>query len=350
MIDAILLCIGFDSLFLKLRSNFEHLRYVRMSITLDAIIGIIDLVLGIKIYCKSKKSMLIAILLIFLIFIRCIFFTAMNWFILLDFVFLVMLFLSLKFYVIGNTRHLKKLKHLVAWLSVILALFFGIFGSYTLRDQFSNLKTVVDAVYFTVTTYTTVSYGDILPVTQDAKIFTMLMVVIGIGSLMTTFTIIVIPMVQNKLKGIFNIMEKMANMKDHVIICGYTKLSKAIITTLNRQSIPYLVIEKNDEKAKELEKINATFIIGDHSIKDSLNKANMEHAKMIMCVFENDAENILAIMTIKKFLSNYEWGKNIKILTSIENDDNSELCKSIGVDKIVSPAAVVANSLLDGAI
>ena len=145
-------------------------------------------------------------------------------------------------------------------------------------------------------------------------------------------------------------MEKMANMKDHVIICGYTKLSKAIITTLNRNSISYLVIEKNEEKAKELEKINATFIIGDHSMKDALNNANMKHSKMVMCVFENDAENILAIMTIKKILSNYEWGKSIRILTSIENDDNFELCKSIGVDKIVSPVSVVANSLLDGAI
>ena len=167
---------------------------------------------------------------------------------------------------------------------------------------------------------------------------------------MTTLTFVFAPMVENKLKGIFNIMEKITNIKDHVIICGYTKLSKAIIANLNKNNIPYIVIDISAERAGELKEINANFIIGSPSMKDVLHKANIENAKAVMCVYENDAENIITIMAVKDILSQIKRGKEIKITTRVENDYNIEKYNLIGVDKIVSPFVLVADSMLDGVI
>ena len=60
-------------------------------------------------------------------------------------------------------------QQLLALTSVLLALSYGMVGSYILRDQFANLKTWLDALYFTVVTYATVGYGDITPLTPQAK-------------------------------------------------------------------------------------------------------------------------------------------------------------------------------------
>ena len=54
-------------------------------------------------------------------------------------------------------------------ISIIIALGYGIVGSYFLRDQFNNLKTLADAVYFTMVTYSTVGYGDIKPMKKGSK-------------------------------------------------------------------------------------------------------------------------------------------------------------------------------------
>jgi len=261
-----------------------------------------------------------------------------------------MLIVALKHHGSENNQSLRRLKEIVAWLSIFMALLFGIFGSYVLRNQYTNLHSWVDAIYYTISTYSTVGYGDVTPITNEAKIFTSLMILIGIGSFMTTLTFVFAPMVENKLKGIFSIMSKITNIKDHVIICGYNKLGKALAISLESSKTPYLVIEKSSDKIQELEEINANFIIDSPSKKEVLIKANIKKATAVMCVFENDAENIITIMAIKEILADTKHGKDIKIITRIENEYNAEKYKSIGVDKIVSPAMLGADAMLNGTV
>lgn len=331
-------------------STYDPDFFDKAAITTESCLGVIEIVLGIGIYRKKKKAMVIAILLVFILLVKCAVFRLLNFSTIIEVLFLFMLIFAFKYHEDDNSRSTRMLKQIVAWVSVILALCFGIFGSYFMRHQYTNINTIVDAVYYTISTYSTVGYGDITPVTDEAKIFTSIMIIIGIGSFMTTLSFVFAPMVENKLKGIFNIMEKITNMKDHVIICGYTKLAKAIISNLNRENVPYIIIDKDSGKVGELEEINANFIIGSPSSKAILNKANIDNARAVMCVFENDAENIITIMAVKDIISAHRRGKDIKVITRIENDYNAEKYNLLGVDKIVSPFALLADSMLEGVV
>ncbi|HBM15608.1 MAG TPA: hypothetical protein DD381_04585 [Lentisphaeria bacterium] len=314
------------------------------------ILGIFELILGIGIYLKKKQAMLLAILMVFVLLIKYIFIRFSIVTAVVEFLFLIMLVIALKHHGATNTQGVRRLKDVVAWLSIFLALLFGIFGSYMLRNQYNNLHSLLDAVYYTITTYSTVGYGDITPITNEAKIFTSLMILIGIGSFVTTLSFVFAPMVENKLKGIFSIMGKITNIKDHVIICGFNRLGKALAVSLENTNKPYLVIEKSADKIPELEEINANFIIDSPSKKEILIKANIKKAVAVMCVFENDAENIITIMAIKEILAESKHSREIKIITRIENDYNAEKYKSIGVDKIVSPANLSSEAMLNGTI
>ncbi len=310
-------------------------------------LGFIELILGTGIYLKKRKAMVLAILLVFILLIKYLFIrfstvTAIN-----EFLFLLMLIVTLRHHGTDNTQNLKTLKEIVAWFSILIALAFGIIGSYLLKDQYENLHSIIDAVYYTVSTYSTVGYGDITPVTDEAKIFTSLMIIIGIGSFMTTLSFVFAPMVENKIKGIFKIMTKISNIKEHVIICGYNKLAKALASSLDKAKIPYLIIEKSSDHIDEIEELNINFIIGIPSKKEVLLKAQIKKATTVMCVFENDAENIITIMAIKEILSESKRPKDLKIITRIENDFNAEKYHSIGVDKIVSPAMLGAEAMLN---
>ncbi len=241
----------------------------------------------------------------------------------------------------GSTSYLQAL----AWISIAIALSYGIVGSYFLREQFTNLKTMVDSVYFTMVTYSTVGYGDITPITQQAKFFTISMILVGLGAFATTFTFVIGPMIQNKLKGVFNIMKRINNIHDHVIICGYTNLGKALIKKFKENNIPFIVLENSMEKRTELEE-EYTTIHGNAYQKDTFINARISHAKSVICAFENDSDNILSILTVNAVLE--ETGnKKTKLISRIDYEENILKARKLGVTDIISPTTMAAASIYD---
>ncbi|ORU22119.1 potassium channel protein, partial [Francisella tularensis subsp. holarctica] len=72
----------------------------------------------------------------------------------------------------------------------LLAISYSVLGLYYLRDEFDGIKNISDAVYFTIVTFSTVSYGDIHPITEEAKLFTISIMIVGIGLFATIITVL----------------------------------------------------------------------------------------------------------------------------------------------------------------
>ena len=130
---------------------------------------------------------------------------------------------------------------IVALFSVLFALGYGIIGSYALRAQFNNLETWIDAVYFTFVTYSTLGFGDIHPLTAEAKIFVISMIPIGVGSFITAIATLLGPALEKRLKGVLGIMKKFQHITNHVIICGYSNVSESVIDELQERDVPFLI-------------------------------------------------------------------------------------------------------------
>jgi voltage-gated potassium channel len=236
-------------------------------------------------------------------------------------------------------------QQVLAWVSIIIALGYGIIGSYFLRDQFNNIKSLADSVYFTMVTYSTVGYGDISPITQEAKFFTISMIMVGLGAFATTFTFVIGPMIENRIKGVFSIMKKINNIRNHVIICGYTNLAKALIKKFKENNVPFIVLENSIEKRTELEEDYMT-IHGITYQKDTFINARISHAKSVICAFESDSENILTILTVKEVLEETNNTKT-KLISRIDYEENIEKARKLGVTDIVSPTTMAAASIVN---
>ena len=105
-----------------------------------------------------------------------------------------------------SDRHRWSYAQVVAVLSIIFALAYGIGGSYLLRAEFDGIETWTDAVYFTVVTYSTLGYGDMFPLSTNARWFVVSMVSIGIGSFFTALTVLLGPLVEHRLRGVFAVL------------------------------------------------------------------------------------------------------------------------------------------------
>ncbi|GEM_PF-2352188 len=345
---SILLALGIDTQFLVLIDsdslNKNTLRYI--GIASGIIIGVWQFFNGIGIYKRHKRAVYSTVLLIFMSSIKYMVFNSFPQMVFINIFFLVFLILIWRFFEKDTSERMRTYQELVAWLTVALALAYGICGSYMLRNHYEGITTMMDAVYYTIITYSTVGYGDIIPKTTEAKIFTITMVLIGLGSFAATVTFIIGPKIESKVKGIFNIMGNLSNMKDHVIICGFSDLAKAIVKHLKLHDIPYVIIDNSLEAVSTQQDDNYIIFKGLISSVKTFEEVNIKKAKAVITVFDRDPENILATLTIKEALENVKHPENIKIITRIENENNIEKARKIGVHEIISPSSMAAKSII----
>lgn len=348
IIVSIFLVFGIDTTIMSLLDGISFSKHsVRYAgITSGIIIGVWQFFNAVGIYKRKKKAVYSTILIVFLSSIKYTIFNSFPQMVFLNLFFLVFMILTWRFFEKDTSQRMKNYQELVAWLTVVLALIYGICGSYMLRDHYDGINTIMDAVYYTIITYSTVGYGDIIPKTTEAKIFTITMVLIGLGSFAATITFIIGPKIESKVKGIFNIMGNLSSMKDHVIICGFSDLAKAIVKHLKLQDIPYVIIDNSLEAVTTQQEDTYIIFKGLISSVKTFEEVNIKKAKAVITVFDRDPENILATLTIKEALETVKHPENVKIITRIENENNIEKARKIGVHEIISPSSMAAKSIL----
>lgn len=237
-------------------------------------------------------------------------------------------------------------KQVIALFSVLFAVSYGVIGSYLLRQEFRNLNTLTDAVYYTFVTFSTVGFGDITPVSQNAKYFTVSMILIGLGSFATALSFIVGPMVEQRMKGVLRMMKKIYDMKNHVILCSYTPLTAWLIRDLQKQGTSFLVIEDRPDRLAELQRLGLWTVPGRSTQRETLRQAGLSHANTVVCAYDEDADNILTILTVKE-LQAEQVNTKLKLIVRVDQEENVDKARTLNVDHIVSPASLAAQAMMD---
>lgn len=232
-------------------------------------------------------------------------------------------------------------------LTFFLAIAYSVLGVYGLKDQFEGIDNFTDAVYFTLVTFSTVGYGDIHPITNEAKIFTVSVMVIGIGVFASVVTLLAGSII-NKITDKFKFQQGASLMNNHLIICGYTEITKCLIKDyFDSQVNDLVIIEKNYQQRfinmdEEQEK---HFIDAESHDYDALKKSNITKAKAIFILNEKDSDNILTLLAIKEVLKGSD--KTPRISIKLDKDESINIANNLGVDQIVSPTKKIAELLIE---
>ena len=240
-----------------------------------------------------------------------------------------------------SERHRWSYAEVIAVLSIIFALAYGIGGAYLLRAEFSGIETWTDAVYFTVVTYSPLGYGDMLPQSTNAKWFAISMVSIGIGSFFTALTVLLGPLIENRLKGVFAVVSKFQKSVDHIhiVVCGYTKVTESIVDELRAWQVPFLIIDGREDFVVHLRNSGLDILHGDPTERAVLEQANLPSAAAVIAATDSDATNTLVALTACS-LREAEDRHKFRIVVHIEDEENIAKVQSIGVDEIISPSTL----------
>ncbi len=159
-----------------------------------------------------------------------------------------------------------------------------------------------EGMYLTVITITTVGYGDIVPVHPAGKVFTVLLVFAGVGLVFYVFGKITETMVEGGFRSIMErrkMNKKIARLRDHYIVCGFGRIGQVICEILKENNRPFLVIERDEEVIKEIEKEEYIELHGEASDDDILLKAGIQRARGLIAVVSSDADNLYITLTAR---------------------------------------------------
>lgn len=192
---------------------------------------------------------------------------------------------------------------------------------------------LIDAMYMTVITITTVGYRELLgPGAGDgAKLFTMAIIVTGVGTVLYTFTLGVQVVVEGQLRefvGRRRMDKKIAGMRDHVVVCGWGRVGKAVAHDISRAGKHVVVIDQNPARVAD---IALPAIVGDATLDSTLRAAGVEHASALIAALQGDAENLFVT------LSSRAINPGLFIVARARQDESVAKLSRAGADRVVNP-------------
>ncbi|MGC8517714.1 MAG: NAD-binding protein [Steroidobacteraceae bacterium] len=183
---------------------------------------------------------------------------------------------------------------------VLITLGYGTLGALILGTGFQpRITTVINATYFAVETMSTVGYGDITPVTSDARLFTISLIVLGLGVFATALPAIAGPLIDKRLMNLLQ-PRKRGKMKrvSHVIVVGDGPLAQDTSRALIARGL--LVTSIVAVKPPENEQHTEDVLVGDGSDTELLRQADIDKARAVLALSEDDSYNAFVVLAAKE--------------------------------------------------
>ena len=216
----------------------------------------------------------------------------------------------------------------------LLILLVGTSGYYLLTgDEYSLL----DALYMTVITITTVGYDESIPIDHDPvlMVFTIFLVIIGMGAVLYFVTVMATFVIEGEFRHLFarrRMQHEIDRLKNHFIIAGLGRTGKNLAEDIVLRGESCVLIDKEQQRVETLvESLDReiAYLIGDGTDDEILHQAGIERAKGIAFCLGEDKENLFGT------ISAHRLNPTIRIVTRGDDPRSEEKFRMAGADQVV---------------
>ncbi|MBN1862814.1 MAG: potassium channel protein [Dehalococcoidales bacterium] len=222
---------------------------------------------------------------------------------------------------------------------IILA---SIIAAGTIGYMFIEGWTATEAVYMTVITISTVGYGEVHPLSEAGRIFSIALILGGVSGAVFVFSALVEYVVEGRI-GIarrrHHMKAKIAKLKDHFILCGYGRVGEEIARTFSDEDIPFIVVDSRPDNIALAEAQGYLCLLGDATSDKVLLEAGIERARALVAAVGSDADNTYIVLSARGLRP------DLFIEARASAREAEAKLKMAGANRIVAPNSIGARRM-----
>lgn len=192
----------------------------------------------------------------------------------------------------------------------------------------------VDALYMTVTTLTTVGFGEIHPLALGGRLFTLSLITIGMGAVFTSLAVLTSLVVSGQLGRSLTrrgMRQRIDAQRDHFIVCAFGRVGRSAVEELLSQGADVVVVEDDPGLEPALIDSGVPYLLEDPTREDVLERAGIARAKGLLCAVDSDASNVYITLLARA------RNPALFIIGRASSPESVEALKRAGSDRVVSP-------------
>jgi voltage-gated potassium channel len=200
----------------------------------------------------------------------------------------------------------------------------------------------LDALYMTVTTITTVGFREVNPLSTGGRIFTIILIILGVGVLFYTLTSLVRFFVEGELIDILGVRRmkgRIENLRDHYILCGFGRVGEEIARDFVDRGMPFVIVETNPEAIARAQRRGYLLLEGDATQDAVLREAGVLHARCLLAASDSDAGNTFIVLTAKAL------NPNLFLVARAGHPESEPRMLRAGAERVFSPYIIAGRRM-----
>ncbi|MFH1759758.1 MAG: potassium channel protein [bacterium] len=207
----------------------------------------------------------------------------------------------------------------------------------TLGYRYLQGWSLLDSFYMTIITLTTVGFGEVGKLTSGGKVFTVFLIIMGVGAVGFAIGSLAEILLKGHLMELFDRrrMHKEINMlKNHSVVVGYGKMGETICDEFLRRKQKFVVIEKDEELAERVISKGMLAVHGNGGEEETLASAGIASASSLVSVATSDADNLMITLTARGM------NADLHIVSRAQDSNAEKKIYQVGANKVVSPYVI----------
>lgn len=210
----------------------------------------------------------------------------------------------------------------------------GVLATGTVGYMIIEDQSLVSSLYMTAITVTTVGFRETFPLSSGGQVFTIMLAFAGVGVILliaSEFGRLVLRADLRDLIGVGRDQKMLDKLKNHIVVCGYGRMGRAVAEVLQKRKVSFAVVETDEASCRLLAEEQIPFVHGDATEEKILRDAHVETAKTFLACLADDAHNVFSILLARQL------NPEITIIARAVEEGSEERLRLAGANQVINP-------------